>query len=331
MKTSTIEDIVHTIDIWLSREPVFCSTSGSVAGVTRGNRTVYWYAEIAGYYLSYLTGVITTTANMTHSATRAAQRVTKWLQDQWKDGPALTRVYPGVSKDWRNDGVFVFDLAMVLQGLTAIEACNFRGWQGQPIAEFVKTMLTDERGNLRAIFSKTGGRLPSRWSTRMDGHQLKTAASLIAWGTQFNDPVLRDLGVRTVCNLDGNGTMDWPHLPPHPRLYALEGALRCGLTTADTTAVNLELMLDSTDLKTERTDVLAQLLRLALVCGFESRQVDSIIMRLLASIDTDGSVAIRPQRTGRERNTWCAIFARQALFFYLEARRGKKLHAGLCI
>jgi len=331
LKNGAIENVIQRIDGWLAREPVFCLSSGAVAGVTRGNEVVYWYGEIAGYYLSYLAGFMAETSNLQKITAQAARRVGNWLQEQWRDEPAPTRVYPCATADWRNDHVFAFDLAMILQGLAAVHRSGIGVWGGQQIADYIKTKLIDGRGDLRAIAGNSTGKPPSGWSSRIDGYQLKAAAGMIDWGREFNDPVLSELGERIVQHLGNGGGSDWSHLPLHPRLYAQEGALRCGLTSADSTAVTMNEILVSINIATERTDTIAQLLRLVLLSGMRGQCVDTLVLRLLQSIDSDGSVAIHSDQLTHERNTWCAIFARQALFFYLEARHGRKLQPGLCI
>lgn len=326
-----VQNVVQRIDRWLSHEPVFNSGSGAVAGVTVGNEVVYHYGEIAGYYLAYLAGLMVEKTTGKNFAPHAASLVGRWLRKQWRDGPAPTRLYASATEDWRNDHVFLFDLAMILRGLTAVRRHGAEVWHGRQIAEFIKTKLIDSQGELLAFAANKNRPLPMAWSTDIDGHQLKAAAGLIAWGTHFDDPVLCDLGQGMVRRLTVSGVCDWPHLPLHPRLYALEGALLCGLMTPASMAALVQRILSSTDSTTERIDTVAQLLRLALFSQIESKRIEILVKRLLESVDTDGSVRFRNDRQNAERNTWCAIFTHQALCFYSQVRRGIPARAELCI
>jgi len=96
-------------------------------------------------------------------------------------------------------------------------------------------------------------------------------------------------------------------------------------------AVTLNNIFMTTNVANMRTDSAAQLLRLALIARIEGPSVDALVSRLLTSVDADGSVNFHPDPITDERNTWCAIFVRQALFFYLEARLGRKLRAEMLI
>ncbi|MDX2479512.1 MAG: hypothetical protein QNK24_04145 [Desulfuromusa sp.] len=315
----------------MSCEPVFCADSGAVAGVTSGDGVVYWYGEIAGYYLAYLASLMVETSKKQRFAKHAARQVGLWIRECWTSEIATTRIYTGKSADWRNDYIFAFDLAMILKGLASARACGVDAWRGRQISEFIKSEFIDERGSLRAVIARTSNQPPDTWSTGIDGHQLKSAAGLIAWGKHSNDRTMYRLGQSTLQSLTRGGICDWPHLPLHPRLYALEGVLLCGLAKPGLMAPVLTSILISIDIVTERTDVIAQLLRLALFAQMEGLLVDTLALHLLDSIDADGSVVFRVNQIDEERNTWCAIFARQALHFYNEAICGRKVQSGLCI
>lgn len=331
MNTATIRESIHRIDGWLSHGSVFCAESGAVAGVTDDEGVVYWYGEIAGYYLAYLASLTLESSKSQKFARHAASQVGLWLQSQWASVPGPTRLYKNSNVDWRNDYVFAFDLAMILKGLTSIRQCGIDAWDGQQIAEFIKVKLVDDQGSLCAVYTLQPGNQPNTWSTSIDGHQLKTAAGLFGWGARFNDHKLCKLGNGICKSLTRGGTLDWPHLPLHPRLYALEGLLLCNLVKPRSIATLLQNILASIDIETERTDVIAQLLRLALLAKIEANLTDRITSHLLDSIDVDGSVIFRMNQANKERNTWCAIFTRQALHFYSEASCGRQLQPGQCI
>lgn len=331
MNTATIREAIHRLDGWLSHGPVFCAESGAVAGVTNDEGVVYWYGEIGGYYLAYLASLMVESSGSQKFARHAAKQVGLWLQAQWEDVPALTRLYRGPNVDWRNDYVFAFDLAIILKGLASVRCCGLDTWHGRQIAAFIKVKLVDDQRSLRAVYARRPGNAPNTWSTNIDGHQLKAAAGLIAWGTHFNDHTIYDLGNDSRKKLSGDGIYDWPHLPLHPRLYALEGSLLCELIKPDSIAALLRNALACINYETERTDVIAQFLQLALLAKIEGKLIDRAASHLLESIETNGSVIFRLNQANKERNTWCAIFARQALRFYHEARCGRQLQSSMCI
>jgi len=331
LKTVLICEAIRRIDGWLTNGPVFCPQSGAVAGVTNDAGVVFWYGEIAGYYLAYLTNLMKESTKSQSFANQAARLVGRWLETQWRSKPGPTRLYATTQVDWRNDHVFAFDLAMILRGLTSARLSGINVWDGRPIAGFIKTKLMDTHGSLRAIDTTTSKKPPVTWSTSVDGHLLKAAVGLKAWGSHFGDHTMFRLGDRTQKNLSSDLTSGWPHLPLHPRLYALEGLLICGSVSPATIAVLIQGIMAHINIETERTDVIAQLLRLSLFAQLEDVLVDELASRLLESIDADGSVVFRLNQADGQRNTWCAIFARQALHFYSEASNGRTLKHGLCI
>lgn len=310
---------------------MICLETGAVAGITCGNDVSYWYGEIAGYYLCYL-GTLTTDSVGHHGfAKRSAQWVARWLQQQWADEYALTRLYRSPTADWRNDFVFAFDLAMVLKGLAAAQPLATDIWRGHKLSALIKAKLQDERGLLRVFFAKTQTEPPTTWSTTVDGYQLKAAAGLIAWGEYFQDHELCHLGRNTARELTQNQVCDWPHLPLHPRLYALEGLLLLKQATPSRLLATLQTILLTLDLATERTDVIAQLVRLGLYAGMQQNQLEPLVWHLLDTMDMDGAVAFRRNQAHEARNTWCAIFVRQALQCYEQASLGRPLAPQLCI
>ena len=110
------------IERWLIDGPAQQRTgphAGAVAGwVGPDGRAEYVYPEITGYYLQWLAWIARRRG--VHGALIArADAAQRWLV-AWAatdDDPPTRRYLRCSPHDWRNDTVFVFDLAMVLRGL----------------------------------------------------------------------------------------------------------------------------------------------------------------------------------------------------------------------
>jgi hypothetical protein len=64
------------------------------------------------------------------------------------------------------------------------------------------------------------------------------------------------------------------------------------------------------------------------VCGAPDRQaLDRLAAALTARVRSDGAIAFRPDAPALQLNTWCAMFACQALDWYARWRRDGSLIA----
>ena len=319
-----VRSAMERLDRWLCSSPVVCPATGAIAGVTAADRAVYWYGEAAGYHLAYLS-----TRRSSATARRLAPRVSGWLSRQWAAGPAQTRLYTaGAASDWRNLAVFLFDVAIVLRGLERARLAELACWSGAEAADFVRGhMLMD--GRLQAVVSRSANWRPlARWSCAEDAHLLKAVAGLVR--VQSLEQPARLLAAPFLRQFERGET--WPHLPLHPRCYAYEGLLLLHHEpdVRERVADCLEAVMEEPDAGLDRLDVVAQVLRLLCFVRPEQPRTDQLAARLIAATDARGAVPFRTSDFPR-RNTWCALFARQALDFYYRSRCGDPVAFDECI
>jgi len=318
--------LADRVEQWLLRAPV--AASGAVAGVCADRRTPrFFYGECAGYYLSFLANQRRDNALCSDLVERRAASVQHWLASQWESGLAFTRVHQEMVTDWRNGLVFSFDLAMILRGIASWHEASGHGvWHGEPIASALLD-LCDQDGVLLAARKRDAlARVPETWSVGAGPFQLKVAAALLSYERVFGGP-LGGVAHRLLERLGASsGAKAVFEHPPHPALYAAEGALQAQVSGAATWVVPLveglcQRVIDGErDPELWRSDVLAQLIRLRLILGLRRATTDSVLTLLANAVDSDGSVGFRPV-PGGDANTWCALFACQAFSW---AARGTK-------
>src|SRR5512137_2641991 len=118
-----IEEIIAAVERWLLSSKVQFADgphSGGVAGwLNEDDQSVFIYPEIVGYFLTWLTFLAEKKGDDSGPGRRAAEAV-RWVDHHYSgETPPATRIYllPGQEEDWRNAGIFVFDLAMIARGL----------------------------------------------------------------------------------------------------------------------------------------------------------------------------------------------------------------------
>lgn len=310
--------LADRVEQWLLSAPV--AASGAVAGVCTDRQAPrFFYGECAGYYLSFLANRRKDETLYCDLLERRAASVQRWLASQWQSTPALTRVHMEAVTEWRNGLVFSFDLAMILRGIASWHQASRKSlWEGEPIASALLD-LCDRDGVLLAARKRAPlARVPDTWSVHAGPFQLKVAAALLTYKRVFGGP-LGGVAQRLLERLGASfGARRVFEHPPHAALYAAEGALQAHVSGAATWAVPLveglcqRLVDGERDPELWRSDVLAQLIRLRLVLGLRRATTDSLLPLLANAVGPDGSVGFRPA-PGGDANTWCALFAHQAL------------------
>ena len=310
---------------WLAEQAVAPTDNGGLAVLARREQdgsALLAYPEIAGYYLVFLAAG----GLPTRQAKVQARRILRWLE-QWMATGGLTRPpLPGApaaqaaAADWRNRQRFLFDDAMLWRGLACAERAMLLeasdcGPLRHALAERLLA-LRNRAGGLRACASRDYGRAPRRWSTRRGPFLLKAVAAL--QGTPTPAALAGALQQLQACL--------WP-LPPSPHpdclhagLYAREGASLLGHPPCPA-----DLLGVLPQLAEPRHDQAAQWLRLALLAGLPPRQEElhAVVARLVQA-SGDGIAFARAPGDSRH-NTWCALFAWQALTWWLAAARGDDL------
>ena len=319
-------ELVQRLDSFLLSDAVICPSAGAVFGVRYGPSD-YTYPEIAGYYLSYLAGLMRCRESARAVVERRARQVVAWLQSISHPDMPLTRYYAfDGMQDWRNDFVFSFDLAMILRGLAHQHRIGVVSWDASSLADYLLAKMTDEDGRLAAVHARGVSAAPSGWATRIDAYQLKTAAGLACYAREYGHAALSKLAEQTAGKCMPTSANVLRQLPLHPRFYALEGLLSlqgrdCHPQVGGAVLRGLEE--GSPDV--QRVDVLAQALRLCCITRPEHPAVHRLASTLGRVVDQDGSVRFRLDSSGPERNTWCALFVRQALSYYLAILNGEDI------
>ena len=320
--------------------------AGAVAGcIDEHGQATYLYPEITGYYLQWLAwrarshGVV-------HAERAAALAAQRWL-GHWLRlaDPPLTRVgVAGPDSDWRNDAVFCFDLAMVLRGLAAAANAGLLEPEPEVVAKLARQLarLIAADGLFDACAPTSASRpLPDRWSTRRGPFLAKAAAGVMS-AAPLLDGIAADVvsAAEATFAASARWFIDAPHDELHPLLYACEGIL--GVPRHPAFAATLPTMKrrvaellhlavvhgglpEARSRHGEgpaRTDVLAQLLRVAVLLCIHHPQdpPDQVALArlrhmLAPRMQSDGACRFVLDAATSPRNVWATMFSDQALAF----------------
>jgi len=319
------------IEDWLLDSDVQISSgvhSGGIAGwLEGGTRPEFVYLEITGYYLTAAAWLAAGAASDARRARRALARgraALDWLGSVTGKGALPpTRLYlDGDPGDWRNSSVFTFDLAMAARGAACFGAVS--GEDAGPVVRDLVNRIGQICGESVPLPSHElvgGTSPPERWSTRPGAYHLKVAAALLRLPAGVVPEPLARVCRGTVeywtAALERTGASGGMH----PLLYALEGLL---LASSDDALEVAEAMWDVVLVAAEaeeRSDVLAQAVRVGALLRASGRlrgdgpgrRLDELTAALVRYVRPDGGVAFT---AGQDRaNAWCAMFAHQALVF----------------
>jgi hypothetical protein len=332
---------------WLLQGPAQLRSgdeAGGVAGTIGADGTPrYVYAEITGYYLSWLADVAMDDATETMRE-RARLALTWAMRGFGRTGSVLqTRIHlDGGDHDWRNDAIFFFDLAMLLRGVdAAAEARLVDDPTALRAALHAHLLQFVDGGALRAAIQFRGVHpLPARWST-LGGPFLVKASSRTAWSDRH---ARLPEALARACARDSDtwapraADIDLDML--HPTLYFAEGLLLSRPDRADAIAALLDRCLaltladgslpetsgertaaNSDDVRV-RNDIIAQALRVALLLhelgakgAPEANATARLATTLLDRIGDRDFVCFNAE-SGAQANVWCTMFAEQALRWY---------------
>jgi hypothetical protein len=332
-----IPDAARRLERWLLQRPQLAEgpQSGAVVG-TDDARSPYAYPEITGYYLTWLDFLSATDPPRPEGTRPAAMRATTWLRAVLTAERPRTRAYLDPARDgddWRNSAVFAFDVGMVLRGAAAWCA------PADPLRDRCADLLGRLRDTDGAWLSARplpgGGSLPERWSTRPGPHLLKVAGGALAWADPAAERTVADSARATLARYAPGLKASLPTMS-HPSLYAMEGLLQAehaGHTDFQDELVQAYRTLDDgchggapreyvgRPTSRLRTDVLAQTLRIGCVLagrglldGHRADRLPMLADRLAALVAADGGLPFEPGDA--TANTWCAMFAHQALRYF---------------
>jgi hypothetical protein len=304
---------------------------GGVAGrLAAGGRPEYVYLEITGYFLTAMAWLTVVSPGRARTARERGDASVDWLRRalaarELPDTRLHLRVQPD---DWRNRAVFTFDLAMAVRGAGCFGA-------DEPARQLAERVAAISPGPpplaSHALREPAGRELEERWSTRPGPHHIKAAAALLtAPGDALEETCRATVERWTDAMLAG-----WPCPQLHPLLYGIEGLLMLGAHASAGQLFKRLLTLQAEDgaLPAEvggdgvRADVLAQALRAGAIlrAAGELRdadeRLDALAQALLQYVGPDGGVRFAAGQ--EEANTWCAMFAHQALLLHAHPGDGE--------
>ncbi|MFK0293153.1 hypothetical protein ACIQU6_22110 [Streptomyces sp. NPDC090442] len=342
---------------WLLDRPQI--TRGSHAGGVVGGRGAsaageYVYPEITGYYLSWLAFVAESEPGTDEDIARRYGAAAYWLQRELgRPGGPRTRDYLGTGTepevDWRNTALFAFDLGMVHRGLAATGAPDLPAVRhARADATALLDSLRDADGSwLSCLPHVNAGAPPDRWSTAPGPHLLKVAGGVLALAGPGEDSTTVRAARATLAR-HAPGLKGRLPAMSHPALYALEGLLQAEVAGHaeyhDELRHGYHELLDHADggvlhevaadpSSRVRSDVLAQALRVGSVLagrgeldGRHTDRLDEIARVLVSHVDPHGGTWFdRTGDAGARYNTWCAMFAHQALAFLGRVKTGRPI------
>lgn len=344
--SAVAEAAVQQIEDWLLNsgiQPGGGPGRGGIAGWLDGDGLPeFVYLEITGYYLTAMAWLASGTAcsaDNIDTASRRARLAAGWMASVFDEESAPpTRLYlSGHRFDWRNNAVFSFDLAMAARGIAS--ASRLVGWpEHQRTLRAVCGWLDRISSGSDIISSHElvvgdATTMPDRWSTRAGPHHLKAAAAVLRLPKGVVCEAMAVTARRTCDRWAKSFAEDgWPCQELHAALYALEGMLLGARALGDLAAAErvfvriMELQGPDGTLPatvaggTVRSDVLAQALRMGLLLrarGYLSERhwsvkLDLLTDALLRFVRSDGGVLFALDQP--VVNTWCAMFAHQALY-----------------
>ncbi len=324
---------IQALDAWLELPGIF--NQGAIAGaVDLDNLPLYHYPEISGYYLSYLVCRWRQGENIELIASRAYQ-IIRCQQALWSGRIAPpTRLYlrqgPLSQSDWRNRGLFSFDVAVLLRGI-ADASCLWREipWRAEKLFAWADRFLAEESGLTPVHWlNERPPDAPDSWSTRSGPYQLKAVAGLhIAFKSRRGSGWQESLQPVLVRLVNDFNASRFDRHNPHSVCYAVEGALLTESGSGLNFSVGREwiaklagqaISRENQDADSRRSDVIAQLLRLSCCYPFfDPFLASELCKHLMSAIEPDGGLkfTLSPCKSSH-KNTWSALFARQALDFY---------------
>ncbi|MGW6564854.1 hypothetical protein [Streptomyces sp. NPDC054975] len=340
-------EAARRVERWLLRSGVQIEEGpqrGAVAGwLDREGRPEFVYLEITGYYLNTMAWLASGAASSPDGAAEAVEhgrRASDWLTRTVSErGVPPTRLYlSGDRSDWRNAGVFMFDLAMAARGVACLgDVARHGAWES--LAARLCTLIDSMCAGaavLRSHGAVAGAPLPDRWSTQPGPHHLKAAAALLRMPDGVLGTPLARICHRTCEHWEATLREAWPCRELHPLLYGIEGLLIGASPTEDEALEVVESLYtrlmglqdgDGTLAETTgggivRSDVLAQALRIGLLLRARGHlrmdhwagRLEGLTRALLRFVRPDGGVLFSADQD--IANAWCAMFAHQALLLH---------------
>jgi hypothetical protein len=316
------------------------------------NEKSFVYPEITGYFLSALAFIVKTQPKKRVQASYRANSILNWLENiQFNEQFPDTRCYvKNRQSDWYNRAYFSFDIGTLIRGLDAAAmTALIDPHRCQATAQYLLKTFERMCDNipLSSHMLKTEREIPKKWSTIPGIHHVKTCAALSNMNLIKTSTAMQNCLNATIIHwqktvLYGGITSDL-----HQVFYYLEGLFFRAITNEKDKCMkeiaihfktimqyqygdgSLPSNISDQQLqpaKEIRADVQAQALRTgAVLCAYEflsysqwGEHLEGLYLALCRHITKDGAVMFQPLGTEKckHQNTWCGIFAHQALLFY---------------
>lgn len=299
----------------------------------------YIYGEITGYFLSFCSYIYKSTQNSVEKKKiiNIINNNVAWLDKIIENG-LQTRYMFGGKKDWRNNALFAFDVAMIIRGLNDVSKfTNSKITLEKYLKEF-KVFLSKDK-LIYAVISNSSQVLPDKWSTNFDLHLMKVAANL--YGVKGWD---NTISINIYKKLWDIQSKEFLEKDCHPIMYFFEGALlllkKQNILIKNQEDINdlvskfkclikenMVLYNNPTQKEYIRSDVLAQVVRIGSLLYMYNQipqeffEIIKINLQfLLEHFYENGFICFYDKKVERNfYNTWCGMFTAQAIDFFCKA------------
>jgi hypothetical protein len=358
LELNVIADFISSVEQWLLDDKIQFRSGphrGGVAGwLGETGAPVFIYPEITGYFLTWLTFLSEKKGNRAPFAERAGMAI-EWVARHY-DGSRSphTRVYleSCSEKDWRNSGVFAFDLAMLARGTASVRTLVDNEQRRETLARLVSLLVPfcSEGKSLAAFrtLDRDDAQIDSkRWSVNCGPYQSKVAAAILSANTHAPLPVpLHSTAESSYLSWRAHSIQQEIHEEPHPAFYHMEGLAIAAVNGWDPEAWRIlaDAYLQAVGMKNpaaryahlfngaaseNRSDVLAQALRMGCILrgrdlienALLDEKLDHLYLALRSFATPDGGLLFSKAAPPHE-NAWSALFAHQALSFYEAVNAG---------
>jgi hypothetical protein len=361
LEVDVIADFIKAVEQWLLSskiQPQSGPHRGGVAGwLNDKGSPVFLYPEITGYFLTWLTFLSEKNRDSEMVAERAGMAI-DWVARHYDGTKAPdTRVYlePCREADWRNSGIFAFDLAMLARGTAAARSLLDTEQRRSTLARLVELLVPFCSEGTALVAFKPADREAApihsgKWSVNCGPYQSKVAVAILSANTYAELPgSLHSTAASSYSQWRTHSIRNEIHAEPHPAFYHMEGLAIAAINGWDPEVWRIlaDAYLQAVGLKNpaaryarffngaaseNRSDVLAQALRMGCIIRSrnldESAELDEKLEHLYSTLcgfaAQDGALFFSKSEP-RHKNVWSALFAHQALSYYEAVSAGRPI------
>lgn len=359
IKTKICSDPLELASRWLVNSGIQSSGGGVYAWYDLKEKAYsYVYSEITGYAITtllYLTDIFND-RNFIKKAEAAASWILNKSVHQ--SGGVKTRLYNDDERadnaySFVGKNLFSFDTGMVLYGMINLYKKNGKEEfleASKRMADFLTDIMQNEDGSLSAVYNaETGEKKETldKWSNQRGSFHAKISLGLLDLFCVTNEEKYKISAIklctyavsmqektgRFITNKGDNTTN------MHPHCYSAEGLFYAGVLLKDSqftksAARATKWIFDNLSIDGinelyypqygkfsdfQRSDVLAQALRLGIIFGADKEQIENLKSKLLqyqlTGEESNQSGGFLYSRGSSHINSWCTMFAMQALDF----------------